>query len=70
MINPNQDINKLHLHVQYLSTYLNVDRNVRKLSKTIINKPEITHQATRVNHIIDWQGATVVDKDMDRRKTC
>ncbi len=42
--------------------------NARILSVNTINKSDITDHATRENHVLDWYGATVVEKDLDRRK--
>ena len=43
-------------------------RSTRKQSETEINKSAITDHAKQCNHIIDWEGAKVVDTEGDRYK--
>ncbi len=43
-------------------------RGERKKSESIMHKSAITDHAIRANHVIDWEGAEVVDKESHTRR--
>ena len=43
-------------------------RNTRKLSENTIHKSAITDHVAASNHIIDWEGAKIVDKESNKRR--
>ena len=45
----------------------NYTRAERKTSQTEVNKSTITYHTVQSNHIIDWEGATTVDKEGDQQ---
>ena len=43
-------------------------RNARKVSQSTTNKSALTDHATTENHLIDWEGAKVIDRESNKRK--
>ncbi len=41
-------------------------RSTRKVSETEVNKSAITDHAKQCNHVIDWEGAKVIDSESDK----
>ena len=41
-------------------------RSMRKVSETEVNKSAITDHAKQCDHVIDWEGAKVIDSESDR----
>jgi hypothetical protein len=43
-------------------------RNSRKESTTIYHKSAITDHANTLNHIIDWEGARIIEKESSKKR--
>ena len=42
-------------------------RSERKSSETYLNKRAVTDHIAKANHVIDWEGAEVVDRENNQR---
>ena len=56
-----------HMKEAEKASKIKFTRSQRKESETEINKSAITDHMARANHIIDWDNATILERESDRK---